>query len=47
MENSGYFWHVHHDALLEYSENIKERIEYIKENKPREEVEIRLRLLKM
>ena len=40
------YWHIHHDQLLEFSDNIEERIEYIKNNKPKDEVEIRLRLLK-
>lgn len=41
-----YFWHVHHEILAEPSDNIEERIEYIKNNKSSEEIEIRLRLLK-
>lgn len=42
----GFFWHIHHDKLLEWSSNIEERIEYIKKNKPANEQELRLRLLK-
>jgi len=45
MTSSG-FWHVHHDVLLEYSDNIKERISYIEKNKPAHEVRVRLRLMK-
>ena len=45
-EKTGYYWHVHHDVLIEYSDNISERMEYIKKNKPPEEINIRLKLLK-
>ena len=41
-----YYWHVHHKILVEGSVNIKERIEYIKNNKPAKEIEVRLSLLK-
>ena len=41
-----YYWHVHHDILCESSGNIEERIEWIKNNKPQEEIELRLRLLR-
>ena len=43
---AGYFWHVHHEILVEYSEDIDERIEYIKNNKPLKEINIRLKLLR-
>ena len=47
MKNpKGLFWHVHHDVLCEWSNNIEERIDYIKKNKPEGEIETRLRLLK-
>ena len=42
----GFYWHVHHDMLLEYCYNYEERAEYIKKYKPKHEVEIRLRLFK-
>ena len=43
-----YAWHVHHDNLVEpLTEPIKNRIAYIKANKPRVEIETRLRLLKV
>ena len=42
----GFYWHVHHDKLLEYCYDYKERAEYIKKNKPKHEVETRLRLFK-
>src|SRR3990167_85990 len=40
------FWHIHHEVLLEWSDDIQERIDYIKAHKPPHEVETRLRLLK-
>ena len=43
---SGYYWHVHHDVLIEWSDNIQERIDCVKATKPTEEIETRLRLLK-
>ena len=41
-----YYWHIHHEVLLEPSDDIGERREYIKNNKPVEEIPIRLHLLK-
>ena len=41
-----FYWHIHHDTLMEVSDNIEERIKYINEEKPKNEVELRLRLLK-
>lgn len=40
------YWHIHHQQLFEYSDNIKQRISGIKTNKPRDERATRLRLLK-
>jgi hypothetical protein len=41
-----YHWHIHHEKLFEaQTEPIENRIAYIKENKPKAEVETRLRLL--
>lgn len=41
-----YYWHIHHQKLFEPStEPIENRIAYIKSEKPKNEVEIRLRLL--
>src|SRR3989337_1265864 len=41
------YWHIHHkDFLLEWSDDIQERIDFIQAEKPKHEVEIRLRLLK-
>jgi len=41
-----YFWHIHHDTLLGWSDNIQERADFIKAEKPMHEVETRLRLLR-
>lgn len=43
--NSGFYWHVHHDKLMEWCFDYKRRVEYIKSNKPDNEINIRLRLL--
>jgi hypothetical protein len=41
-----YYWHIHHGILFEaLSEPVENRITYIKENKPKKEVELRLKLL--
>src|SRR3972149_4637474 len=40
------FWHIHHEVLLEWPADIQERIDFIQAEKPKHEVEIRLRLLK-
>ena len=40
-----YYWHIHHDTLCEYTYDIKERIAFIKEAKPKSEVRERLRLM--
>jgi len=37
------YWHIHHDVLLEFTDNIQERIDYIKATKPEHEVSERLR----
>ena len=37
------YWHIHHETLLEWTDNIQERIDYVRESKPPSEVEIRLR----
>jgi len=42
-----YYWHIHHGVLFEQAtEPIKNRIAYIKSDKPECEVALRLRLLK-
>jgi uncharacterized coiled-coil DUF342 family protein len=42
----GMFWHCHHDILCEYVYDYQERVDYIKSEKPKNEVETRLRLFK-
>jgi hypothetical protein len=46
MKTKGMFWHVHHDKLVEYCHNYKERADYIRNKKPKNEIGIRLRLFK-
>ena len=42
-----FYWHIHHDVLLEpLTQPLKNRIKFIKENKPKDEIELRLKLLK-
>src|SRR3990167_9523251 len=42
-----WYWHIHHDIFAEpLTEPIEKPIAFIKANKPKEEVETRLRLLK-
>jgi len=42
-----FYWHIHHDILLEpLTEPLKNRIEYIKNNKSKNKIELRLKLLK-
>jgi len=38
----GFYWHVHHDTLLEWCYDYEERREYILAHKPPEERELRL-----
>jgi hypothetical protein len=42
----GMFWHCHHDRLCEYVWDYQERVDYIKNNKPKNEIETRLKLFK-
>ena len=43
-----FYWHVHHEILMEIlTDPIKDRINFINNFKPTEEVGIRLRLLKL
>ena|SRR3990167_2334025 len=42
-----FYWHIHHNKLCELLiEPLKERIAFIKKDKPKEEVSLRLKLLK-
>ena len=43
---SGMFWHVHHDKLMEWSGDIRERIKYVNAEKPKGEIKVRLKLLR-
>ena len=46
-DQTDYWWHIHHERLYEYlTEPIRARINYIKKEKLKEEVELRLKLLK-
>src|SRR3990167_4277978 len=43
-----YVLHCHHDVLFErLTEPVENRIKYIKENKPKDEIETRLRLMRV
>ena len=42
----GFYWHVHHDKLLEWCYDYNERVEYIKTEKPKHERKLRLNLFK-
>ena len=46
QQTKGFFWHIHHDKLVEWSDDINKRVEYIKKDKPASEQEIRLGLMK-
>ena len=46
MIKKGFYWHVHHDKLIEWCYDYKERADYIKEDKPKNEIKTRLRLFK-
>ena len=42
-----FWWHVHHQELVEQlTEPVRARINYIKKDKPQDEIELRLKLLK-
>jgi len=45
--NSGFAFHCHHDILVEYVTDYAARVQYIKESKPRDEQDLRLRLFKL
>jgi hypothetical protein len=45
-ETKGFYWHVHHDKLCEYCYDYDERVNYIKNDKPQNEIQTRLRLMK-
>ena len=39
------YWHIHHEILIEETTDIQERIDYIKEGKPEDEIPLRLKLM--
>jgi hypothetical protein len=41
-----FYWHVHHDVLMETSDDIQERVAYILAEKPKDEIPLRLELLR-
>ncbi len=43
----GLAFHCHHGTLFEYCHDYQERVDYIKNRKPKNEQELRLRLFKM
>ena len=45
-KNNGCFWHIHHDVLCEWTDDIQERIAYIRKEKPANEIKTRLKLMK-
>ena len=45
-KQEGFFWHVHHEMLLEWCYGYDERKQYIQTNKPDHEIDTRLRLFK-
>src|SRR3990167_10405940 len=47
IKKISWFWHIHHEVLLEFlTEPLKNRIKFIKENKPKNEIKLRLKLMK-
>jgi len=43
---AGFYWHVHHNTLIEWCYDEQERIDYIKKRKPANERETRLKWMK-
>ena len=43
---TGLYWHVRHNMLLEFCTGYQERVDYIRKEKPAAEVETRLRLMR-
>ena len=47
MKKADWVWHCHHHVLCEpLTEPLKNRVRYIKENKPENEIKLRLKLIK-
>ena len=46
-DQTDFWWHIHHETLVEQlTEPVRARINYIKKDKPKDEIELRLKLLK-
>jgi len=43
-KQNGFYWHIHHDKLIEWCYNYRERVYFIKKYKPKNEIKTRLRL---
>ena len=41
---TGWYWHLHHNDLLEWCYGYQERLDYIQEHKPSQELALRLQL---
>jgi hypothetical protein len=46
MPTSGFYWHCHHEKLVEWCYDFGERVDYIRTQKQEDEQETRLRLFK-
>jgi hypothetical protein len=46
MKTKGFYWHIHHGVLCEWSDDIAERIACIKTQKPERERALRLKRMK-
>ena len=44
---TGWYWHVHHDQLMEWCYGYAERAAYIRANKPASEIETRLHRMRL
>ena len=43
---SGWYWHLHHDVLVEFTHDIDERLDYVVREKSDHELPTRLRLMR-
>ena len=46
-KNKGLAMHCHHETLFEYCYDFQDRVDYIKHNKPKNEIKTRLKLFKL
>jgi hypothetical protein len=47
MKQPIFYWHLHHNVLVEaLTEPLKNRIDYIKKHKPKDEISLRLKRIK-